>query len=330
MPNIKQLAMKEDLMLGGHNLCAGCPEGMMMRALLHSTSKKVVVVNNTGCLEVSTTLFPHNSWKVPWIHSAFENSGAVATGVVEAYAQLKKQGKIAEDVEIVVVAGDGGTYDIGLQALSGAWERGHDFLWLVEDNEAYMNTGIQRSGSTPLHAWTKTSEVGKAHLGKEQVKKDIVAIAVAHRLPYIATLSPGVFTDFLAKTTKAFTIKGPRFLCAISPCVPGWKYESNQTLNIAKLAVDTCIWPLYEIEHGKWKLSYDPGENKKPITEYVKLQGRFKHLMLPENKPLLDEMQRNVDTRWEYIKKMCAADVPHWEAQNQVAGVKVTVVPKTN
>ena len=297
--------MKEDLMLGGHNLCAGCPEGMMMRALLHSTTKKVVVVNATGCLEVSTTLFPHNSWKVPWIHSAFENTGAVATGVVEALNHMKREGKITEDVEVVAVAGDGGTYDIGLQALSGSWERGHNYIWFAEDNEAYMNTGIQRSGATPMFAWTKTSEVGSAHQGKEQTKKDIISIAVAHNLPYIATVSPGMFTDFLTKAAKVYTIKGPRFICAISPCVPGWKYESSQTLNIAKLAVDTCVWPLYEIEHGVWKLSYDPGENKKPVSEYLKLQGRFKHVLLPENKHMLDAMQHAVDERWKTIKAKC-------------------------
>jgi pyruvate ferredoxin oxidoreductase beta subunit len=312
MPNIKQLAAQDDLMVGGHNLCAGCPEGMMMRAMLHSTKKKVIVINNTGCLEVSTTLFPHNSWKVPWMHSAFENTGAVATGVVEALNQQAKKGKANnEDTEVLCVAGDGGTYDIGLQALSGAWERGHNFIWFVEDNEAYMNTGIQRSGSTPMYAWTKTTEVGKAHMGKEQNKKDMISIAIAHRLPYIATVSPGMFTDFLAKAAKVYTIKGPRFIAAISPCVPGWKYEANQTLNIAKLAVDCCVWPLFEIENGVWKLSYDPGDQKKPITEYIKLQGRFKHLMLPENKAQLDDMQKAVDERWEYIKHMCENKGPH-------------------
>ena len=270
----------------------------MVRQILHAIDVPVVIANATGCLEVTTSIYPYTNWRTSWIHSAFENTSATIGGVEAAYRSLKNQGKITEDIRFMAIGGDGGTFDIGLQSLSGALERGHRFVYVCYDNEAYMNTGIQRSSATPLGAWTTTSPVGEVTAGKTRGCKDLTAIVAAHGIPYVAQASPHNWRDLINKARKAFDTDGPAFINVISPCVPGWKYDSPDTIKLAKMAVDTCYWPLYEIEDGKYKLNYRPKE-KKPLIEWLKPQGRFKHLLSPQNKHLLERLQADVDKRWE-------------------------------
>jgi pyruvate/2-oxoacid:ferredoxin oxidoreductase beta subunit len=465
--NIRELALDGERLASGHRLCPGCGLSIIARAVMRGTKYPIVVACATGCLEVSTTIYPYTAWNVSWIHNAFENAAATISGVEAAYNVLKKKGKINKEIKFLAFGGDGGTYDIGLQSLSGALERGHDFVYVCVDNEGYMNclsldslimtehglkriteikeddmiyafnqqdgslvlkrctgvfdngikevfelntlhhtikatsnhpflivkrngkagkntlvwkkleelkqgdeiitlkkqpnkekylsqikqrdyfadndwfssekiisiklvkeeptldlrvegehnfiadgivvhnTGIQRSSSTPYGAWTNTSAVGKLHQGKEQFKKDLTAVVAAHHIPYVAQASPHNYMDLLRKSEKAFNTKGPAFINVLSPCVPGWKYPMHLSVKMAKLAVDTCFWPLFEIENDKWTLNYDPGPNKKPMIEWLKTQGRFRHLLKPENAHIIETIQKNVDERWEQLKKLC-------------------------
>jgi len=304
--NYKQLAekLKKVKLTPGHRSCAGCGFPQIVRAVLASTDKPVVASCATGCLEVTTTIYPFTSWNIPFIHSAFENSAATIAGAEAAFTALKRKGKIKEDIKFVAFGGDGGTYDIGLQSLSGSLERGHDFLYVCYDNNAYMNTGIQRSSATPFGASTTTAPAGKAHQGKEEFRKDFAKIMVAHNIPYVAQASLSNLIDLTNKAEKAFTIKGPKVLLVLQPCTLGWKYPMDKTVELAKLAVETKFWPLYEVENGKYKLSYKPSKDL-PVTEYIKAQGRFKHLLKPENKPIMDKIQTHVDSEWEKLLKLC-------------------------
>ncbi len=304
--NIRELAKRPPKLLPGHRLCAGCAAPIIAKLALLATDRPTIVVNATGCLEVATTIFPYTSWNVPWIHNAFENAASTASGIEAVIKALKKKGKYKyENVDIIVFAGDGGTYDIGLQSLSGALERGHDFLYILYDNEAYMNTGIQRSGGTPLGAWTTTSPAGRVIPGKTQHKKPIADIAVAHRIPYVATATPAHWMDFMRKVRKGLDVNGPAFIHALSPCDRGWRFDTSETIEVCKLAVDTCYFPLWEFENGEWRLtdrSLAIARNprlKKPVEEFLKVQGRFKHLFKPENRHLIEEIQRHVDAIWE-------------------------------
>ncbi len=261
-----------ELIAPGHRSCAGCGCILSIRHALKALGKNVVVSQATGCMEVTTTPYPETAWRVPWIHVAFENAAAVASGVSRA---LKARGK--NDVKAVAIAGDGGTADIGLQALSGAVERGEDILYICYDNEAYMNTGIQRSGATPFGAWTTTTPIGTKKRGEDRPKKDIPAIIAAHGAPYVATASVAYPLDFIRKVKKAASIKGPTYVHVHAPCVPGWRIESNKTIEVARLAVLTGAWALYEIEGGKLNVTFKPPK-RKPVAEYLKTQGRFKHL----------------------------------------------------
>ncbi|MEM1988758.1 MAG: thiamine pyrophosphate-dependent enzyme [Candidatus Woesearchaeota archaeon] len=300
--NMKELMYKDSLLASGHRLCPGCGAAIVAKMTLAVSGENTVVANATGCLEVSTTIFPYTSWKVPYIHNAFENAAATISGVVSAYESLKKQGKINKELKFVAFGGDGGTYDIGLQSLSGALERGHKFVYILYDNEAYMNTGIQRSSATPLGAATTTTPVGEIKKGKEQNRKDIVEIIAAHNIPYVAQASIAYFADFFKKLEKAFNVDGPAFINVISPCPLGWGFDSSLTVEMARLAVETNFWPLYEVENGKYVLNYEP-KNRLPITEWIKHQARFKHLLLPENKEILEKLQNYVDWHFEMIKK---------------------------
>ncbi|MBU1975703.1 MAG: pyruvate ferredoxin oxidoreductase [Nanoarchaeota archaeon] len=306
--NLKELSKQEERLESGHRLCPGCALPMIARQLLHSLHGEPVVVGcATGCLEVSTTIYPYTAWKTPWIHNAFENVAATMSGAETAYRVLQKRGKIPKDkkIKFLAIGGDGGTYDIGLQSLSGTLERGHNLVYVCMDNEAYQNTGIQRSSSTPFAAATNTSPVGKIKKGKEQFKKDLTAVIAGHHIPYVAQASPHNWVDLMKKAEKAFAVEGPAFINTISPCVPGWGYKSDQTQEMARLAVDTCFWPLFEIENDVWKLNYNPGDKKEPIINWCKHQARFRHLLKPENKELLDKFQAHVDERWEWVKKQC-------------------------
>jgi len=300
--NIKELSGKEDRLTGGHRLCAGCGASIAVRQILLAIDKPVVVANATGCLEVATTIYPYTAWKTPWIHSAFENAAATISGVEAAYQSLKRQGKITDDIAFLAFGGDGGTYDIGFQSLSGAMERNHNILYICYDNEAYMNTGIQRSSATPLGAWTTTTPVGKVRPGKVGRKKDIVASMAEQGAMYVAQASISNFRDLIEKVRKAVSIDGATFINVLSPCPRGWRTDTSDTVNIARLAVDTCYWPLYEIENGKWKINYTPRQ-KLPVTEYLKPQGRFAHLFRPENQHILEEIQKWVDSKWDLLQK---------------------------
>jgi pyruvate ferredoxin oxidoreductase beta subunit len=296
---LREIAGSEEQFTCGHRLCTGCAEPVVVRQILHAAENPVVLANATGCLEVASTIYPYSAWKVPWIHSAFENAAATISGVEAAYNALKRKGKIQQKIDFIAFAGDGGTYDIGLQSLSGALERGHDFLYVCLDNEAYMNTGIQRSSSTPKGAWTTTTPVGEEVRGKTEYKKDLTAVVAAHGIPYVAQASPSHWMDLMKKVQKALRVKGPTFLNVCTPCPRGWRSAPEKSIQLSRLAVETCYWPLYEIENGVWKLNLKP--KKKPLEEYLKPQKRFSHLLKPENKPILDDLQRFVDDRWETL-----------------------------
>ncbi|HHU82846.1 MAG TPA: pyruvate ferredoxin oxidoreductase [Firmicutes bacterium] len=307
MATLKELAAREDLLTGGHRACAGCAAPIIVRQVLLAAEHPVVVGSATGCLEVTTTLFPYTAWKVPFIHNAFENSAATISGVEAAYTSLKKQGKYDKEVRFIAFGGDGGTYDIGLQSLSGAMERGHQMLYICYDNHAYMNTGIQRSSATPLGAHTTTSPAGKVIPGKKQYRKDLTAIMVAHNIPYVAQTSVSHWRDLTAKVQKALDTPGPSFINIISPCRLGWGFRPEDTIELAREAVETCFWPLYEVENGVYKLTYKPRE-KKPVVEWLKKQTRFRHLFKPGNEELLAKVQEHVDAQWENLLKKSGAE----------------------
>ena len=305
--NFKKEMEKPERLAGGHRLCAGCGASIAVRGVLRSVEPedKVVVTNATSCLEVSTYLYPYTAYEDSYIHSAFENAGATCGGVEAAYRALKKKGKINELFKFIAFGGDGGTYDIGLQSLSGAMERGHDMVYVCYDNEAYMNTGIQRSSSTPRFADATTTPVGEVMPGKIQQKKNLTEIIAAHNVPYAAqTTFIGSFKDLHEKAHKAIYTKGPCFLNILSPCPRGWRYETEDLADICKLAVDTCVWPLYEIEEGVWRLTYEPNK-KLPVEEFLKKQGRFKHMFQKGNEWMIEETQQYVDAQWEKLLARC-------------------------
>ncbi len=301
---LKEMAKKEDLLSGGHRACTGCVPADVLRQVLLAADNPVVATCATGCMEVVTTIFPYTAWKVPFIHSAFENSAATISGIETAYRALKKKGKIKDEIDFIAFGGDGGTYDIGLQALSGAMERGHKFLYVCYDNEAYMNTGIQRSGATPMGAATSTSPAGSVIPGKRESKKDLTTIVTAHKIPYSAQTAPYNWKDLARKVKTALAAEGPSFINILSPCYRGWRFPMEEGIEICRLAADTCIWPLFEIENGNWKLNYKP-KVKKPVEEYLKIQGRFRHLFKEANKHIIEEIQTEVDENWENLLQKC-------------------------
>ncbi|RLE73308.1 MAG: pyruvate ferredoxin oxidoreductase [Thermoprotei archaeon] len=292
----------EEHLAPGHRLCAGCGAPIVVRLALKAVPGPKVVVSATGCLEVATTIFPYTSWKVPWIHSAFENAAATASGIEAAFRALEKK-RGAKKPKIIVFGGDGGTFDIGLQALSGALERGHDLLYICYDNEAYMNTGIQRSSATPKGAATTTSPAGRVIPGKLERKKDLIGIAVAHGVEYAATANPAYPVDLYNKLLKAAAVKGPTVIHYYTPCPTGWRSDPSRSIEIARLAVQTRIWPVYEYDHGTWRINIMV-KKPKPIEEYFKLQGRFRHLLQPENKWLLEEIKKDIEENWNRLLKL--------------------------
>ncbi|RKY64464.1 MAG: pyruvate ferredoxin oxidoreductase [Candidatus Latescibacterota bacterium] len=302
MATLKELSRMPELLSPGHRMCPGCGAPILVRLVLRAASEHGGVVAGvaTGCLEVSTSIFPYTAWRCSFIHNAFENVAATISGVETAYKALKARGKVEGNFKFVAFGGDGGTYDIGLQALSGALERGHDMVYICYDNEAYMNTGIQRSSSTPFAAHTTTCPVGKVRKGKTEFPKDLTGIVAAHRIPYVAQASISHWNDLYRKLQKAFSVEGPAFLNVLTPCTRGWRFPSDETVEMARLAVETCFWPLYEVEGGRWKVTFKPRQ-KKPLEEWVKRQGRFRHLLQPENRHLLEQAQAEVDRRWEEL-----------------------------
>lgn len=306
MANIKELSRRPECLAAGHRLCGGCGASICVRQVLMGVPDDVypIVGSATGCLEVSTSIAPYNAWKVPFIHNAFENAAATMSGVEAAFKGLQRAGKIPADkkMKFITFGGDGGTYDIGLQSLSGAMERGHDLVYVCYDNGAYMNTGIQRSSATPKGAWATTAEVGVAQQGKPQVRKDLASIIAAHGVPYVAQSTVGHWKDLVAKAEKAIAVDGPAFINVMAPCPRGWRIGSDETLDICRLAVDTKFWPLFEVENGVWKLTPVKEKNERPLEDFLRPQGRFKHLFRPGNEALLDEMKADVAAYWAYLE----------------------------
>ncbi len=306
--DFKEIQGREEHLAPGHRMCAGCGGTIAVRNVLKALhpGDKAVVGNATGCLEVSTFMYPYTAYEDSYIHNAFENAGATMSGVETACRALKKRGKIKEDYKFITFGGDGGTYDIGFQSLSGAMERGHDMVYVCYDNGAYMNTGSQRSSATPMFADTTTTPAGTQSHGKPQTRKDLAAIMAAHNIPYVGqTTFIGNMDDLYKKAEKAIYTPGAAFLNILTPCPRGWKYEPSELINICKMAVRTCYWPMFEVTDGKWSLTYEP-KKKYPIEEFLKLQGRFKHLFKPENEYLIEAFQAEVDRRWEELQERCA------------------------
>ena len=307
--NLKEVvATRPSRFSEGHKMCAGCGAPPVARMVLRALKPEdhAVIANATGCMEVSTFTYPYTSWTDSYIHTAFENAGSTLSGVEAAYKSLKKQGKLQEDTHTKFIAfgGDGGTYDIGLQSLSGALERGHDLTYVCYDNGAYMNTGIQRSSATPKFADTTTSPAGKVIPGKAQERKDLTEIMVSHHLPYVAqSIAMTNFKDLYEKSEKAIYTEGPTFLNVLAPCPRGWGYATEDLMQINKLAADTCYWPLYEVENGVYKITYKPAK-KLPIEEFLKPQKRFKHMFKPGNEWMIEEFQRIVDKRWNELLRL--------------------------
>ncbi|MEK6528261.1 MAG: thiamine pyrophosphate-dependent enzyme [Nitrospirota bacterium] len=301
---LKELSKKEDRFTHGHRMCSGCGAPIIVKQVLMATDYPIIASNATGCLEVSSCISEYTAWKIPWIHSAFENAAATISGVETMYRVWKKKGLIDKEVKFIAFGGDGGTYDIGLQSLSGAMERGHDMLYVCYDNGAYMNTGIQRSSATPFGADTTTNPAGSKIPGKLQKRKDLTKIMAAHNIPYTAQASPSHWSDLIKKVRKAFEIKGPKFMNVISACNRGWRSKTDDAITLCRLAVNTCYWPLYEVENGITRITVKP-KDKKPITEFLKPQGRFKHLFAPENEWMLKKIQEDIDKDWEELQK-CA------------------------
>ncbi len=304
--NLKQLTQNEDLLAGGHRACAGCTGANILRQIMLTAGKDTVMGGATGCMEVITTIFPYTAWKTSFIHSAFENCAATISGVETAFRSLKKHGELPvprEKMNFIAFGGDGGTYDIGLQSLSGAMERGHNMLYVCYDNEAYMNTGIQRSSATPLGAHTSTAPAGSVKQGKEQNRKDLTKILVAHNIPYVAQTTPYHWKDLATKVEKALAADGPAFLNILMPCTVGWHFDPAIGMELAKEAVENNFWPLFEVENGVYTINHKP-KDPAPVAEWMKKQGRFKHLFKPGNEHLLAESQAWVDREWEKLLKL--------------------------
>lgn len=319
---IRDMARQEEAdprFLGGHSLCAGCGIPMVVRTILNSIETPVVVVNATGCLEVATTRYPTTSWNVPWLHVAFENSAAAMSGVEAAYRALARRGARPDGppITFVVFAGDGGTYDIGLQSLSGALDRGHRLMYVCYDNEAYMNTGIQRSGATPRGARTTTTPVGHARAGSQRDRKDLTGIVVAHHIPYVAQAALSDFQDLSRKARRAAATDGPSFLNVLSSCPLGWGVPPRDSVHVVQLAVETGFWPLFEVIDGHYRLTYEP-DPRRPLREWLAAQTRFRHLLAhPDG--LADELQAEVDAAWTRLRRLADDDRGYFESSAPTA-----------
>lgn len=288
----------------GHRMCTGCGAAIGMRMAMKALRGPTIVVNATGCVEVTSTPFPYTAWRIPYAHIAFENAAAVASGIEGAYKAMERKGVGKGKVDIIAIAGDGGTFDIGIQALSGALERGHDFVYLCYDNEAYMNTGIQRSGATPKGASTTTSPAGKVIPGKPEWKKDLIGICVAHGIPYAATATIAYWNDYITKLRKAIEVDGPAVVHVLTPCPLGWRHDPSQTIRLSRLAVQTCYFPLYEVVDGNYSLSMKVSKPL-PVVEFLKGQGRFGHLLRPEFEKEVAVIQEGVNQNWQRILRLC-------------------------
>ncbi len=299
---VPKLVTRRENFAPGHRACLGCGEALAVRLACKALGQNVIIVSATGCMEVISSPLPYTSWRVPWIHTLFENTGAVASGIEAGLKVMMRKGeRPAKEINVVVMAGDGGTSDIGLQALSGALERRHDFLYICLDNEAYMNTGIQRSSATPFGASTTTAPAGKMSIGQVTWKKNMPAITAAHDIPYVATACPSYPFDLMAKVAKGAAIRGPAYVHILSVCPVGWRSAPDLTIRIGRLAVETGMFPLYEVEDGKYKLSIDLPQLR-PVQDYLKLQGRFRHL----SEETIKKIQNRVNKEYARLKEKVA------------------------
>lgn len=296
---VPKLVTTKEYIAAGHRACSGCGEVLAVRYVCKALGRNTIISNATGCMEIISSPLPESAWEVPWIHTLFENASAVASGIESGLKALKRKHGYTKEVKVVAMGGDGGTADIGLQSLSGAMERGHDFIYVCYDNEAYMNTGIQRSSETPFGASTTTAPFGKKSMGQHTQKKNMPAIAAAHDIPYVATSCSSYPFDIMAKIEKAKKIKGPSYIHILSVCPTGWRCPSNSTIKMGRLAVETGIFPLYEIENGEYKLNIDYPKLR-PVEDYLKAQGRFRHL----TKEHTDEIQAKVDEEYNKLKML--------------------------
>jgi len=306
--SLKTQVLKDDLLTGGHRACAGCTGANILRQIMLVAGQNTVMGGATGCMEVVTTIYPYTAWKTSFIHTAFENVAATISGAETAYRSLKKHGDLTAEAEkaghmnFIAFGGDGGTYDIGLQSLSGAMERGHNMLYVCYDNGAYMNTGIQRSSATPFGAHTSTAPAGKVRQGKEQDRKDLTKIMVAHNIPYVAQTTPFHWKDLATKVEKALSCDGPAFLNILMPCTVGWGFPMELGMQVAKEAVENNYWPLFEVENGVYKINKKP-KNRAPIADWMKGQARFRHLFKPGNEGILEHCQEWIDAQWADLLK---------------------------
>jgi pyruvate ferredoxin oxidoreductase beta subunit len=297
-----KLIEKEEYFASGHRACQGCGEALAVRLMVKALGRDAVITCATGCMEIISSNYPVTAWKNPWIHVAFPNSAAVGAGVEAGLKALRRKGKIADRrIKTISMGGDGGTADIGLQALSGAMERGHDMLYVCFDNEAYMNTGIQRSSATPFGASTTTAPAGKVSFGNRRWKKNMPEIIAAHGVPYVATASHSYPLDFMEKVKKSVSIEGPCYIHCYSACPTGWRSASDSAIKLGRLAMETGVFPLYEIENGEYRMTVEPPSKRRPVAEYLKLQGRFRHLT-PDQ---INIIQQRVDEEFnKLIKKV--------------------------
>jgi len=295
---VPRLVTTKEYFAPGHRACMGCGEALAVRLVCKALGRNVIIANATGCMEIVSSPLPYTSWEVPWIHTLFENTAAVASGIEAGIKVLSRKGKYSRKTKVVAMAGDGGTADIGLQALSGALERGHNLIYICFDNEAYMNTGIQRSSATPLGASTTTSPAGKVSIGQTTWKKNIPAIAAAHDIPYVATACHSYPFDLMNKINKAMKVEGPSYIHILSVCPTGWRLLPDLTIRAGRLAVQTGIFPLYEIEEGRYTLNFDFPQLR-PVEDYFKLQGRFRHL----TKETIVQIQERVKAEYAKLKE---------------------------
>ena len=305
MAKLSELAQRENLFTGGHRACAGCGFPVLVRLVMTVSQPPVVVCAATGCLEVTTTIYPQSAWRCSFIHSAFPNAAATLSGVETAYRSLQRQGKLTADFHFIAFGGDGGTYDIGLQSLSGAMERGHKMVYICYDNGGYANTGIQRSSATPRRAATTTTPPGKVILGKPQARKDLTAIMAAHGIPYVAQAAISHYNDLLAKVEKAVNTDGPAFINVMAPCRLIWGIPPESTVDVTRHAVECNFWPLYEVEGGQWRLTYRP-KVEKSFRQWLERQGRFKHLFRGDGQEeILTQLEEEVHKNWHRLKELC-------------------------
>lgn len=304
--NLKEFSTSADRFEGANLLCPGCAHSIIVREVLNATNDDLVIGASTGCLEVCTAVYPYTSWDASWIHIGFENGSTAVAGAEAMYKALKSKGRLPQPdrtPKFVTFAGDGATYDIGFQWISGCFERGHDMMYVCLDNEVYANTGGQRSSSTPVGSSTTTAPAGRISYGEKKEKKDMMSIMAAHGSPYVAQVAPNKWKDMVKKIQHGFQVEGPVFINAVSPCTTEWKFAPEDTMMVTDLSTDSLVFPLYEIIDGhELNITYRP-KNIVPVIDYLGAQGRFKHLFKPENKHILDGWQTRVDRNWEMLQR---------------------------